>query len=91
MEQTAVISNETNTTGPRITRFDPTPSAAEITTNVASVNFATETSFQAASIKYAIDGVPADTDEPTGLTSAFSWRVDGNVGNEVQRRVRDDP
>ena len=83
VEQTAVISNETNTTGPRITRFDPTPSAAEITTDVSSVDFATETSTQAASIKYAIDGVPAETDEPTGLTSSFSWKVDGNSGRRV--------
>jgi len=83
VEQTAVVANETNTTGPRITRFDPTPSVAEITTDVGEVAFSTETSTQAASIKYAIDGVPAETDEPAGLSSSFRWRVDGNAGRRV--------
>ena len=81
--QTAVVANETNTTGPRITKFDPTPNVAEVTTDIAFVNFATETSTQAASINYAVDGVPTDSDEPSGLTSSFSWRVDGGSGKRV--------
>ena len=74
VEQTAVVANETNTTGPRIVRFDPTPAVAEVTSDIAAVNFSTETSTQAASIKYAVDGVPVETDEPAGLTSSFTGR-----------------
>jgi prepilin-type N-terminal cleavage/methylation domain-containing protein len=81
LRQTATIANETNTTGPRIIRFDPTPDTDFITDDVSSIDFAVETSVQAASINYTVDGHVAEVDNPGGITASFVWEIDGADGH----------
>jgi prepilin-type N-terminal cleavage/methylation domain-containing protein len=77
IKQQGVITNPSNSSGPRITSFTRSPSNAAITTNAPKIDFSVVTSRQAAAIKYTVDGTVEFTDSPSGLTSSWSWTLTG--------------
>jgi prepilin-type N-terminal cleavage/methylation domain-containing protein len=80
VRQTTLVPNESNTTGPRITRMERDPSSDPVTSKtVHQIDFEVETSIRAASVKYAVDGVVKATDEPSSRESRFSWRIGTGV------------
>jgi prepilin-type N-terminal cleavage/methylation domain-containing protein len=81
VKQQGVVTNPSNSSGPRITSFTRSPADAVIETNAPSIGFNVATSRQAAAIKYAVDGTAKFTDAPSGLTSSWSWALNGSSGH----------
>ena len=77
--QATIITNPSNSAGPRITALTRSESADVVTSDVSSITFTATTAVPAARVEYAVDGALATTATPTGTTSSFVWTI--NSGN----------
>lgn len=73
--QATIVTNPSNSAGPRITALTRSESADVVTSDVSSITFTATTAVPAARVEYAVDGALASTATPTRTTSSFVWTV----------------